>query len=313
MSDPPTLVRVARPDDAPYVVALRALVHPYIVRGVASTRKMIAEPSPGENWTAFVADVDRAVVGWVSAYREGRTSTDGFGCVSLLHVHPDYRERGLGSALLTAALDHLAPLGIRRVRAWALDDALPFARRHGFIPGRELRYSALELRSVPPPPPAAPGVRLLPLADVGPEELYPAVRAAAIDEPGDVPVDAMSYQSFRYEIWDNLGLDRQASTVAVADGEVVDGKVTGGQVVAFSLVKRDGDRMWSDYTGTVPGHRGRGLARLVKTSALRRAAASGVRVAYTSNDAANAPMLAINQGLGYRPVTSQWSCLRELG
>ncbi|MFF3851896.1 GNAT family N-acetyltransferase [Micromonospora sp. NPDC002575] len=296
-------VRVARPDDAPDVVALRALVHPYVVRGVASTRKMIAEPSPGEDWTAFVVEVDRTVVGWVSAHREGRTSEDGFGCVSLLHVHPDHRGRGYGSALLTAALGHLAPLGIRRVRAWALDDALPFARRHGFAPGRELRYSALELRSVPPLPPAAPGVPLSALADVGPEQLYRAVCAAAADEPGDVPVDAMSYQSFRYEIWDNLGLDRQASTVAMTDGAVV----------AFSLVKRDGDRMWSDYTGTVPQHRGRGLARLVKTTALHRAAASGVRVAYTSNDAANGPMLAINRGLGYRPVTSQWSCLRELG
>ncbi|GAA2712775.1 hypothetical protein GCM10010429_30680 [Micromonospora olivasterospora] len=68
--------------------------------------------------------------------------------------------------------------------------------------------------------------------------------------------------------------------------------------------------MWSDYTATVPEHRGRGLARLAKTVALHRAAAGGVRVAYTSNDAANAPMLAINEALGYLPVASQWSCLR---
>ncbi|MBG6069302.1 hypothetical protein IW248_005589 [Micromonospora ureilytica] len=47
---------------------------------------------------------------------------------------------------------------------------------------------------------------------------------------------------------------------------------------------------------------GRGVA---KTAALHRAAANGVRVAYTSNDEANAR-------LGYRPVTSQWSCPAEL-
>ncbi len=45
----------------------------------------------------------------------------------------------------------------------------------------------------------------------------------------------------------------------------------------------------------------------------RRAAASGVTVAYTGNDEANAPMLAINERLGYRPVAAQWSCLRETG
>ena len=103
-------------------------------------------------------------------------------------------------------------------------------------------------------------------------------------------------------MWDNLGLDKEASIAAEVDGEVV----------AFSLVKRDGDRMWSDYTGSLPTYRGRGLARLAKAAALHRAAANGVRVAYTSNDEANAPMLAINARLGYRPVASQWSCLADL-
>ena len=38
------VIRPARPDDAPAVVALRALVYPYLVRGVESPRRMIAEP-----------------------------------------------------------------------------------------------------------------------------------------------------------------------------------------------------------------------------------------------------------------------------
>lgn len=50
----------------------------------------------------------------------------------------------------------------------------------------------------------------------------------------------------------------------------------------------------------------------MKATALRRAAELGVRVAYTSNDEGNAPMLAVNTRLGYRPVAAQWSCLREL-
>ncbi|WP_320069509.1 GNAT family N-acetyltransferase [Micromonospora sp. RTGN7] len=295
-------IRLARPEDAAAVVALRALVYPYLVRGVASTRQMIAEPPPSEPWTAFVAEVDGTVVGWVSAYRVGTTSERGVGSVSLLHVRGDQRGRGLGSGLLAAALAHLLPLGVRRVQGWAAAEGLDFARRHGFTTGREMRYSALELRPVPPPPAAPPHVRLSPLTDVDPHQVYLANRATAVDEPGDVSRDAISYESFRYEIWNNLGLDREASTAVESDGKVL----------AFSLVKRDGDRMWSDYTATVPEHRGRGLARLAKTAALHRAAATGVRVAYTSNDAANAPMLTINEGLGYRPVASQWSCLREL-
>ncbi|MGK5674840.1 GNAT family N-acetyltransferase [Micromonospora sp. URMC 106] len=294
-------IRTARPDDAPAVVALRALVHPYLVRGVESTRRMIAQPPPGEDWTAYVAEVDDTVVGWASAYRNDRTSQADVGEVSTLHVHPEHRGRGAGTALLTAALGHLRDVGARRVRTWALPESLPFARRHGFTPSRELRYSALDLRPAPPMPQPPPGVRLLPLTDVDPRRMHLA-NLAASDEPEDVPGDSISYENWRYEVWDNLGLDRAASTAA----EI------GDEIVAFSLVKRDGDRMWSDYTGTVPAYRGRGLARLVKTAALHRAAAGGVRVAYTSNDEANAPMLAVNVRLGYRPVGSSWSCLREL-
>ncbi|MFC0503700.1 GNAT family N-acetyltransferase [Micromonospora costi] len=300
MADP--RIRTARPDDAADVVALRAIVYPYLVRGVASTRQMIAEPPPDEEWTAFVAEVDARVVGWVSAYRNIRTSEPDFGEVSLLHTHPEHRGRGIGTALLEAALDHLRPLGVRRVRTWALEESLPFARRHNFTPSREMRYSALDLDPVPSMPAAPAGVRWRPLTDLDPERLYRAEVAAASDEPGDVPSDAVTYEIWRYDVWENLGLDKDASTAAEVDGEVV----------AFSLVKRDGDRMWSDYTATVPRYRGRGLARLTKQAALHRAAAGGVRTAYTSNDEANAPMLAVNARLGYRPVATQWSCLRDL-
>ncbi|MET8305926.1 GNAT family N-acetyltransferase [Micromonospora sp. NPDC005173] len=295
-------IRVARPDDAPAVVALRAIVYPYLVRGVESTRKMLAEPPPEEGWTAFVAEVDGQVVGWASAQRVAWTSTPDVGDIALLHVHPEHRRRGIGSAVLAAATDHLAPLGIRRLRTWAQPDSLPFARRHGFEPSREVRYSALDLDPAPPAPDLPAGVRLHPIADLDPHRLYVANVAAGADEPSDVPIDAVSYESWQYDVWENLGLDKAASTAVEVDGEIA----------AFSLVKRDGDRMWSDYTGTVPAYRGRGLARLVKTAALHRAAGGGVRVAYTSNDEANAPMLAINARLGYRPVASQWSCLAEL-
>ena len=297
------LIRPARPTDAPAAVALRALVYPYLVRGIESTRKMISEPPPGEEWVAFVAEVEGRMAGWVSAYRNGGAAGAGFGDVSLLHVHPEQRGRGLGSALLARALAHLAPLGVRRVRGWALADSVRFARRHGFEPGRELRYAALDLRPAPPAPSTPDGVRLHMLADLEPRRLHALHAGASADEPGDVPsYDVTSYENWRYEVWENLGLDRRASTAVEVDGTLV----------AYSLVKRDGDRMWSDMTATLPAYRGRGLARLAKLAALHRAGAAGVTMAYTSNDAANAAMLAINRRLGYRQVAAQWSCLRDL-
>ncbi|MFI2646758.1 GNAT family N-acetyltransferase [Micromonospora fulviviridis] len=296
------LIRPARPEDAPGVVALRGVVHPYLVRGVESTRRMIAQPPPGEDWAAWVAEADGQVVGWVSAYRNIQTSAANVGEISTLHVHPAHRLRGVGTALLDAALTHLRLLGAKRLLTWSQPGSLPFARRHGFTASRELRYSALDLRPAPPMPEPPPGVRLVSAADVDPREVHRVDAESSLDEPGDVPTDALGYDIWHHEVWDNLGLDRDASTLAEVDG----------RLVAVSLVKRDGDRMWSDFTGTVPQHRGRGLARLAKQAALHRAATSGVRTAYTSNDEANAPMLAVNARLGYRPVASQWSCLRDL-
>ncbi|MBQ1049919.1 GNAT family N-acetyltransferase [Micromonospora sp. C51] len=295
------LIRPAHTDDAPAVVTLRTLVFPFLIRGVASTRQLISTPPAGQHWCGFVAEVDGQVIGWVSASRNTNTSA-AVGEVSLLHVHPDQRRRGIGGALLGRALEHLAPLDLARLRGRALPEALPFARRHGFTPSRQERFSALELRALPPLPAAPEDVRLVPLAEVDSRQVHRVEVLASADEPGDVPSDAISYATWCADTWDNVGLDREASMGAEVDGELV----------AISLVKRDGARMWSDYTGTVPDFRGRGLARLAKLAALHRAAARGVTVAYTGNDAANAPMLAVNERLGYRRVASQWSCVREM-
>ncbi|MBQ1027872.1 GNAT family N-acetyltransferase [Micromonospora sp. C95] len=295
------LIRSAHPDDAPAVVALRTLVFPSLIRGVASTRQLISTPPAEQRWGGFVAEVDGQVVGWVSASRNTNTSA-AVGELSLLHVHPDQRRRGIGGALLGRALEHLAPLGLDRLRGRTLPEALPFARRHGFTPSREEHFSALELHTLPPLAGSPDDVRLVTLAEVDPRRVHRVEVLASADEPGDVALGAIDYATWCADTWDNVGLDREASMGAEVDGELV----------AISLVKRDGARMWSDYTGTVPDFRGRGLGRSVKLAALHRAAARGVTVAYTGNDAANAPMLAINDRLGYRRVASQWSCVREM-
>jgi GNAT superfamily N-acetyltransferase len=296
-------IRPAVPDDAAAVVALRAVVHPYLVRGTAATRRLIAEPPAGEDWAGFVAEDRGRVVGWVSGKRNVRSSEPGAGDIALLHVHPEHRGRGAGGALFDAVREHLDRIGVRQVRTTVLPEALDFARARGFEPGRELRYSALSLRPAPGPPAARGGVRLVPVSALDARRMYEAEAAGAADEPDDLPSGAVPFEVWRYDVWENPDLDREASVAALV----------GPAVAAFSLVVRDGDRMWSDMTATLPEHRGRGLARLVKSAALHRAAARGVVTAYTANDEENAPMLAINARLGYRPMARQLSCVATFG
>ncbi len=61
------------------------------------------------------------------------------------------------------------------------------------------------------------------------------------------------------------------------------------------------------YTGSLRAYKGRGLARLAKLAVMRRLAEVGVELVLTENDATNAPMLAINDRLGYRPIESRYS------
>jgi RimJ/RimL family protein N-acetyltransferase len=65
-------------------------------------------------------------------------------------------------------------------------------------------------------------------------------------------------------------------------------------------------------TGTLREFRRRGLARLAKLRQVEWAAASGITSIATANDETNAPMLAINQRLGYRPYSELLSFVREL-
>ncbi|MEV6297899.1 GNAT family N-acetyltransferase [Actinoplanes sp. NPDC051861] len=287
------------------MVTLRATVYPYLVRGEHSTRRMISSlPSTGVGWAGFVACRDGAVVGWAAAYRNPR-SADGLGQISLLHVHPSHRRRGIGTALLGVVTGHLHAIGVEGVAATVTPDSLGFARRHGFQPTRDLRYAVLDLHGFNQSEMSSPGVRLVSLREVDEHALYAADVAAATDEPGDSPPQPAAYETWRYDIWEEPDLDRDASTVALSGS-------SGSEIVSFSLLTRDGARVWSDMTATVPSWRGRGLARLVKTVALRRAAEAGATTAYTANDESNLPMLAVNTRLGYRQVATQLACRATL-
>jgi RimJ/RimL family protein N-acetyltransferase len=141
---------------------------------------------------------------------------------------------------------------------------------------------------------------VVPLATVEPRLVYDVDIAASQDEPGDMPIQPVAFDEWLEDIWRSPSLDLDLS-VGVLDAATC---------VAFTAVETDADRAWSGMTGTLPAYRGRGLAKVAKSVALRRAADAGITTAYTSNDEANAAMLAINTWLGYTRVASAWSVVK---
>jgi GNAT superfamily N-acetyltransferase len=70
--------------------------------------------------------------------------------------------------------------------------------------------------------------------------------------------------------------------------------------------------VWTAFTGTHPGYRGRGIARAVKLQTLAQAAELGIPEVRTDNDSENAPMLHINATLGYTTMPGYVSFVKRL-
>ncbi len=152
-------------------------------------------------------------------------------------------------------------------------------------------------------PPA--GVDLRPLTRVDPHDVHAVDVTATRDMPALEPPEDLPYEEWSEHVLGHPLYAPGGSFLAYVDGEPA----------ALSLLTADLDsgRAMSWFTGTMPAFRGRGLARAAKLASIRWAAESGVTSMLTMNDETNAPMLAINRKLGYRPLVRRVEYVREAG
>jgi GNAT superfamily N-acetyltransferase len=112
------------------------------------------------------------------------------------------------------------------------------------------------------------------------------------DVPTSVPILAQSFANFQERMGapdlphDRLWIARH-----------------GDRAVALSFLRFPPVRghVWTGYTCSHPDYRGRGIARAVKLQSLGQAIELGIPFVRTDNDSENAPMLHINETLGYDP------------
>lgn len=294
-------LRPAGPDDAAAISALRRAVFPYSVMSPAATRHMLTSRTPAERSLELVAESGGQVVGFGGTGLNTWTSEPGQSWLTI-YVHPEHRRQGIGGALADRLHEHLGEIGAIRARVFADADAVGFARQRGYEGSRQMHYSGVDPRVLPEQPPTPAGIRLLTMDEVDPRQAYTADTIATLDEPSDSPIDAIDYDEWVKDVWESPALNKGLSVAALA----------GDEIVSFTAVETDADRAWAGMTGTIPQYRGRGLAKLVKSVALRRCAAAGITGAFTSNDDSNGPMLAVNNWLGYRRIATQTGLLRTL-
>jgi GNAT superfamily N-acetyltransferase len=184
----------------------------------------------------------------------------------------------------TEALDVLAELGYARERTekvWELDLA-----KHG----PRLVEEAAETRQRM----AEAGITLLTLAEwkdpAKERKLFELNAKTVQDIPHTLPIIPETYADFEKRLHVP---DRPPDRYWVACQE--------DRAVAMSYLKFPPVRgtVWTGYTCTDREFRGRGIARAVKLQTLAQAVELGVPFVCTDNDSENAPMLHINEALGY--------------
>ncbi|MCB5179982.1 GNAT family N-acetyltransferase [Streptomyces antimicrobicus] len=303
-------LRPADPADVESVVRVRRAALPYLLSTPAGVAFELAGANPAKRYRVLVAETaDGRIVGTAQVGLAYDSPEPGRSFVNA-YVDPAGRGLGAGSGLLAAAEAYLAGEGAAEVFAWVLDEPAyrAFAERRGYRASRSAHFLRLDLAggALPPVPPLPAGVELRPASAFAadPRPLFEADAETTADEPGDVEVEFDDYADWVRHTWNNPDLDKELTTVALVDGTVA----------AFTAALTDGaGRYASGMTGTLRAFRGRGLAKLVKTASLHRARAAGYREAFTGNDTANAPMLAVNTWFGYEVCATEVRYAKEIG
>ncbi len=138
------------------------------------------------------------------------------------------------------------------------------------------------------------GIEILTLADWrdpdGFSKLHALSEMTRLDVPTTYPTLPETYENF---VERTSGPDRPHDRFWIA--------CHGDLSVAMSYLRFPPVRggVWTGYTCSHREYRGRGLARAVKLQTLAQAIELGIPLVLTDNDSENAPMLHINETLGY--------------
>jgi GNAT superfamily N-acetyltransferase len=292
-------------DDIARAAALRQRAWPESIVTEEGMRHWLAGIPSRAGHTLLAWEDAGELLGWAHAGRSWWHADPAAGMLSLT-VDPSRRGEGIGTALAEAADEHLARLGVGTTRAGSRDEpaARALASRRGFTEIAAATVSGVDPRTVEPRPVPA-GIELVPLAELDdPKPIYELDLELSQDIPNE-DFDAIELEDWRAQFWRSPLIDDDASLVALVDGELAG--------MTMIRVDRPSGRAQNNLCGVRRPHRGRGLALLLKSHSLRRAAELGATIVLTDNDETNAPMLAVNTRLGYRPYARRLEWERAAG
>jgi GNAT superfamily N-acetyltransferase len=135
-------------------------------------------------------------------------------------------------------------------------------------------------------------------------KLHAMMVAAEQDIPTTVPIPQQPFDEWKRATFDNPATRLDRFWIARE----------GDRIVGLSFLDYPPIRglPWTSFTATSQEVRGRGIARALKYESIAQAIHLGHQRIRTSNDGANAPMLHINQEMGYRLIVPIVELHREV-
>ncbi|MPY67855.1 GNAT family N-acetyltransferase [Deinococcus sp. SDU3-2] len=258
-------------------------------------------------WRIVAEDPAGRVVGsgslmqWPGMFHPGRYHAE-------VLVRPENRGRGAGRALAAALEAHLRGRGAREVLATSREDCpegLGFLTRRGF--GEQMRYFASALTLADFGPAGWAGAERLPeglrlrslpdlVAEMGEDAAWRAYFAAFAEVRADVPrageATPLDYGHFRTRAQDGRFWPHGVLFAVTEKGEVA-------ALTELYADATDPTRLQTGLTGTRREWRRRGVGLALKLAALRLARDRGAASVWTDNASSNAPMLGLNERLGF--------------
>lgn len=308
------LIRPFTDTDYAVMVELWNLLNPDWPRTLENY-KLEATLEPRFRRTRFVAEAEGRPLGFVDfGTNPGSYHPQKFGFE--LFVHPDRHGQGIGKALYQKLLDELRPLNPLSLRVPVRENqtrAVRFFQDRGYQETKRDWVSVLEVAKANLSSFAHLDISPIriqsfaelsaadPKADEKLHELFSDIR---VDTPRSEPATPISLEFFRANVLaEGPEFDPGAFFIAL------DAERWVGMSCLYGISDTKGLDHW--FTGTRRAYRGRKIALALKLRTVQYAQAGGFETIRTDNDSLNAPMLAINEKLGFARGPAQIS-LRKL-
>jgi len=302
--------RPATPADARLYADLRTAHRPDEPEDPEQAKHNLANPTPGMEFERFLveiggrpagyafyeqhaADRDPERNGYLETWLIPEAFTAGRQAAALEFIEERAATAGARTFTIEAWEDEVELAAVYMARGYARD-RLANAWELDLFENRErllllAERSASLMREI--------GIRCNALADDPDPEVWRRCYEAAVEIEADIPrTEAYVPPTFeQFDSW-HAGPDSSPGWFFVAkDGE----RVVGTSNLRFPPSRGN---VWTGLTGVLREYRGRGIATGVKMAILKQAIHQNVARVRTHNDETNAPMLHINEHLGYQRI-----------